>query len=396
MKKIIITVLILISLLSQSVFAFELRAPRTQVKFIEKTADDIFFDNFTTYDEGTDPTSFKVKEYDNHPVEVTEYETPDGKKNVLKLTDTGSGAAILTLDVPECSGPVTFEMRIKAVKTTTDGYGFRMLFQNSAAQNAFTLIRYSDANAWFTYGYSGTNLHLTRNLNHDSEWFVVKVRVDNELRQNGIIIENEQLKSTKVNFGTAAGLYQDFENGRVIGTSLPFITDFEGEVEQIVLTPYGGSAGEFYIDYIKMTKEVPEFKVTKIRAEAELTPEFYQDPKERLLPYELNIIYRGELKYFANKPVTVNGRAMIDADSFADWFGSEVVNNNGMYEIDLDGKKLFFKDSDTSFYIDGNMYTADTPPEYINGFLYIPLRSFATALGDTVLWQDNPKCVEIK
>ena len=212
MRKTVLILLVTLSLLSQSVLAYELRAPRGQVSGVVKGENDIFFEDFTSYDEGADPTSFKVKEYDTHPVEVTEYETPDGKKNVLKIVDTGSGGAVLTLNIPECNGPVTFETRIKAVKTTTDGYGFRMLFQNLASQNAFTLIRYSDANAWFVYGSSGTNMHLTRNLNHDGEWFTVKVRIDNELRVNSIIIENEQIKSTKVNFGTAAGLYQNFEN----------------------------------------------------------------------------------------------------------------------------------------------------------------------------------------
>jgi len=396
MKKTVLILLVTLSLLSQSVFAFELRAPRGQMSGVTRGENDIFFEDFTSYDVGANPSKFIIKETAKQIVEVAETMTPDGEKNVLMIKDTDTGGANLTLPIPQINAPLVMEMRMKSVRTTTEGFGLQMHFQDDEGNNAFRMMRFTDVDGWYQYINAAGSTHLTWNANHDNEWFTLKIRMDPASKQTSIIILNDQIKTTKLNFKGASGVYQDFEKGEVMACQLPWFTEFEGAPTKFLFAAYGKTHGEFYIDYIKFTKDVPDFKHIKVRAEAELTPDFYSDPKERLLPYELNVIYKGEIKYFANKPVIVNGRAMIDADSFADWFGTEVIKNNEMYEFDLDGKKLSFKESDIGFYIDGNTYTADTPPEYINGFLYIPLRSFATALGNTVLWQDNPQCVEIK
>ena len=40
-------------------------------------------------------------------------------------------------------------------------------------------------------------------------------------------------------------------------------------------------------------------------------------------------IYKDDIKYFANPIKTVNGRAIVDASSFATWYGFTLNENNG-------------------------------------------------------------------
>ena len=92
MKKIITILLALSLVLSLSVtgFAWAIREPRpvegAKPKLV-KTADDIFFEDFSTCEEGGLPTTMPVKVSEPSTAEIVEYETLSGKKNVFKIVD---------------------------------------------------------------------------------------------------------------------------------------------------------------------------------------------------------------------------------------------------------------------------------------------------------------------
>ena len=341
MKKLFSLFLALSLVLSLSVngFCYAIRAPRTEeadVKGPSRTADDIFYEDFTGYAEGSKPTSMVVKDTANDPITIVAYDTPDQKgKNCLYYHDT-TGAPSVTLAVPKTGKPVTLELRMKFCQTTTAGFGFIMNFKGNGSE-AFRLTKFSAENDSLSFVNSGGNNVFNKGADFKNQWFTIKVRIDPVNKETGVILENEKLGSTELDIKRATNVWHDKENNRVMAYSQSWYNEFKGEgVDEIILQAYGSAThGDYYIDYIKLTENVPEFKPVKERQDG-AEPQFVKDPAVRLVPNVVNLMYKGEVKYFANPVVLLNGRALVDAKSFASWYGLNLTEENGAYKLSGD------------------------------------------------------------
>ncbi len=318
MKK-LISLLIIVSLtlaLSVTGLAYAIRAPRAEegtAKGIVKTADDIFFEDFTSYAEGSKPTSLTVKDTANDPISIVAYDTPDQKgKNCLYYHDT-TGAPSITLSVPKTGKPVTMELRMKFVPTTTPGFGFIMIFKGNGSE-AFRLTKFSAENDSLSFVNSGGNNVFNKGADFKNQWFTIKVRIDPVNKETGVILENEKLGSTTLDIARATNVWHDKENNRVMAYSQTWYNEFKGDgVDEIMLQAYGSvTSGDYYIDYIKLTENVPEFKPIKERQDG-AEPNVIKDPAVRLVPNVCNVMFKGEVKYMANPVLLFNGRAIVDA-----------------------------------------------------------------------------------
>ncbi|MBR4893313.1 MAG: copper amine oxidase N-terminal domain-containing protein [Clostridia bacterium] len=402
MKKLFILFTILTLSLTYSVnsFAWAVRAPRYEENTgLVKGANDIFFEDFTSYEEGAIPSCFTTVYADAaNPIEVAEYEVSEGKKkNVLKMVDTTS-TNYVDIAVPKVDGAVTFEVRIKFKPTTTPGYGFIMEFQENGV-NAFRIIKFSAANDSLCFVNSAGNNLFSRGADYNNQWFTLKVRIDPETRTTGVILENENFGEAALDLQRAKNTWHDKANKRVMAYSQQWFNEFTGKsVNSIRLQSYGSStSGEYFIDYIKLTKDVPaeDFEPVKERAESK-TVDYVAAPSVRLVPNIINLLYKDEVKYLANPITVVNGRSLVDVNNFASWYGYTVAKNGTSYELTGDKGTLTFNLNDYSFNVNGVAYTTDVAPSEIKGCVYVPVKSFANALGDEVLWQNDPKCVIIK
>ncbi len=403
MKKILVFLLVFSLTLSLSItgFAWAQRAPRGEGVKTVKTADDVFFEDFSSYEEGGLPSTIPVKYTEPSEAEVVEYETPEGKKNVLKLVDNQdvSGGPSATLSVPEHSKPLTLEIRMKHKQTSTNGFGFIMNFTDEAGNYAFRLIRYSGENAQYTFVNSGGSKPLTLGANHDDVWYTVKVRMDPILKQVGIIIESEELKTATLNVAKYANVHTMQEKGQVLAHQLPWYNEYSDEtVTKISMNAYGNTCGEYYIDYIKFTENVPEDEYLPERERAESKEaEITSEPVKRLVPNVTNVMFKGDVKYFANPVKLINGRALVDVNEFALWYNLNLTEENGIYKLSGEGANFEFTINSYSYTFNNSAVSTDSAPQILDNCLYIPVKSFATALGSQVSWSEDPEqCVIIE
>lgn len=402
MKKIITLLLILSLVLSLSVtgFAWAVREPRGEKVESSKTKDDIFFEDFSTYEEGGLPNTMSINVAEPSTAEIAEYETLSGKKNVLKIIDNQdvSGGVTTTLTVPEHTEPLTFEIRMKHKKTITAGWGFVMDFKDAQGNNAFRLIRFSADNDSYCFVNSGGNKPITKGANHDDVWYTVKLRMDPQKKQVGIIIESDELRTATLAVAKYANVLPLQDEGKVLAYSLPWFNEFSSDrVSKITMTTYSNTAGEYYIDYAKFTNNVPEedFLPVRTRAESKET-NVVADPSIRLIPNIVNLKYKGEIKYLANQIILNNGRSMMDAEEFAALYGMELSKEENAYKLSGEVGEIIFELDAYNFKSKGNTVTTDTTPMKENNIIYIPIKSFASSLGSTISWQDDPQCVIIE
>ncbi|MBE7020200.1 MAG: hypothetical protein E7411_02035 [Ruminococcaceae bacterium] len=402
MKKLFSLILAVSLILSISVtgFSYAIRAPRLEEgesNGVVRTADDIFFEDFTSYAEGSKPTSVIVKDTANDPISIVAYDTPDRKgKNCLYYHDT-TGAPSITLSVPKTGKPVTMELRMKFCQTTTAGFGFIMNFKGNGSE-AFRLTKFSAENDSLSFVNSGGNNVFNKGADFKNQWFTVKVRIDPVNKETGVILENEKLGSTELDIKRATNVWHDKENNRVMAYSQSWYNEFKGEgVDEIILQAYGSAThGDYYIDYIKLTENVPEFKPIKERQDgAEAST--IKDPVERLVPNVCNVMYKGEVKYMVNPVLLINGRALADVKDFAKWYGLALSGDNEAYKLSGNLGVIEFKADAYSYTFNGSAASTDTAPQFKDNCLYVPIKSFANTLGSTVSWQDTPeKCVIIE
>lgn len=403
MKKILSVLLVITLTLSLSItgFAWAQRAPRGESLKTVRTADDIFFEDFSSYEEGGLPNTMTLKYNDPSSAEIVEYETLSGKKNALKLVDnhSESGGVTINLPVPEHNKPLMFETRMKHIATSTLGFGLVMDFTDAAGNRAFRLIRFSNENAAYTFVNSGGNKPITLGANHDDIWYTVKVRMDPNLKQVGIIIESEELKTATLNVAKYANVHPMQEKGQVLAYQLPWFNEFSSErVTKITMSTYGNTCGEYYYDYIKFTENVPEDEYLPVRERAESKEiEITSDPQVRLVPNVTNVMFKGEVKYFANPVLLINARALVDANEFAKWYNLTLTEEGGTYKMSGDLGIIEFKLDNYSYTFNGKTVSTDTAPQIKNDCIYIPIKSFANSLGSSVSWQDQPEqCVIIE
>jgi len=253
------------------------------------SAKPLFFENFTGYSEGDKvPVYLGTLARQGTTVSLEKAEDiSDNEKTMLKVSDNSTtySADMLNIDVPDYDRILTFEIRFKLKRTSTNGFGMIMNFtdgQTYYSNNAFRIIKFTGANDGLTYVNSNGNTTFTGGVNFNDEWFTMKVRMDTLLKQTAITIENDGFAQdvrdslTKYNY-----VWQDIENKKIIAYNQPWYNEYNsGNIRKIYISTYGGSCGEYYIDYIKFGEGGEDMYPVRTRAKSQ-PYNTIPDPKPR-------------------------------------------------------------------------------------------------------------------
>ena len=245
----------------------------------------LLFENFTGYQEGLtmgsdnrfpDNQNIITRVYsDTQSVSVVKAEDANqNEKNILKISDTSNryGSA-LEIIVPEYERILTFEIRFKLNKTTTEGFAFNMGFYGDTARTkqAFSIEKSSGADSGLYYVNSGGNTIFTGGVNMNDEWFTMKVRMDTLLEQTAISIENDGFsKDVSESINRYNYLWQDIVNKKVIAYNQSWYNEYEsGNIKKIYISTGSGTCGDYYIDYIKLGEGGEEIYPVRTRAKSQ-------------------------------------------------------------------------------------------------------------------------------
>ncbi|MBE7020202.1 MAG: hypothetical protein E7411_02045 [Ruminococcaceae bacterium] len=255
------------------------------VKGIITSPKSLLFENFTGYQEGLtmgsdnrfpDNQNIITRVYsDTQNVSVVKTEIVNHReKNILKISDTSNryGSA-LEIIVPQYERILTFEIRFKLNKTTTEGFAFNMGFYGDTARTkqAFSIEKSSGADSGLYYVNSGGNTIFTGGVNMNDEWFTMKVRMDTLLEQTAISIENDGFsKDVSESINRYNYLWQDMINKKVIAYNQSWYNEYEcGNIKKIYISTGSGTCGDYYIDYIKLGEGGEEIYPVRTRAKSQ-------------------------------------------------------------------------------------------------------------------------------
>ena len=249
------------------------------------SAKPMIFENFTSYPEGLtfgSDTRFPgnqniisrvYSDTQNLSVIKTE-DVNENVKEVLQISDDSTRyASAIEIIVPEYDRILTFEIRFKLKKTTTDGYAFQMNFFGDTARTkeAFTIAKDSSATSGIYYKNNSGNTAFTGGVNLDGEWFTLKVRMDTLTKQTGISIEGEAFsQDVSEIINTYNYVWQDLVNKKVLAYNQPWYDEYDGEnIKKIYISTGSGTCGDYYIDYIKLGEGGEEIFPVRTRAKSQ-------------------------------------------------------------------------------------------------------------------------------
>ncbi len=245
----------------------------------------LLFENFTGYQEGLtmgsdnkfpDNQNIITRVYsDTQSVSVVKAEDANqNEKNMLKISDKSSryGSA-LEITVPEYERILTFEIRFKLKKTTTDGYAMHINFYGDAARTkeAFSIQKDTSATSGLYYVNNGGNTTFTGGVNMDGEWFTMKVRMDTLTKQTAISIEGEAFsQDVSETINAYNYVWQDLINKKVLAYNQPWYYEYDsGNIKKIYISIVSGTCGDYYIDYIKLGEGGEEIYPVRTRAKSQ-------------------------------------------------------------------------------------------------------------------------------
>ena len=294
--------------------------------------------------------------------------------NKLKFVDPGAGAyAGVRVDVPEYDDIITFEMRFKLTKTTTDGYGFIINFLGSDSNRAFRIIKYTAPTDTLCFVNSGTNNSLMGKIDMNGEWYTLKVKMDTCLKISDVSVSNDIYKEDDITASNETYVWQDKNNGRMISYNQSWISDYSGgDITDIEILNYSSTAGECLIDYIALYEYDESFKEERIRAQSK-DIKTYSDPVIRLVPNKSNIIYNGEVMYSVYEPVIKDNVILVEAETIADILDMDFTDNKTYYTFKKGVHTFKFNPDGNSYYYNEREKSLSAPLFTEDDALYIPL-----------------------
>lgn len=257
----------------------------------------LLFENFTEFNEGKIfakderiDVNNKIIVRKNNSDSVTklslikEKDFNQNEKNMLKINDnsTSYGQALEIL-VPNYERILTFEIRFKLNKTTTDGNAFHMTFyvDNEKTKQAFSIDKSSAADSGLYYVNNEGNTTFTGGADMDDKWFTMKVRMDTLLKQTAISLTSDVFyEDLSENLNKYNYVWQDILNKKVIAYNKPWYNEYEGNIKKIYISTASETCGDYYIDYIKLGEGGEEIYPTRTRAKSQ-PYNTIPDPKPR-------------------------------------------------------------------------------------------------------------------
>lgn len=243
----------------------------------------LFFENFTGYEKNGYAKGLIPRTYTDATSGVTKYADEDGVvKNMLFFNDKSTtNTTRFDLTLPEYKGVITFEMKIKFIKTSTVGFGMMMDFTGNG-NRAFRVIKYADsATNGLTYICNSTMTVSGKNTEFDGEWFTIRMRIDSDRHINQMLMQNRNFGVNTVDLSNTSYVWQNKKDSSLLAYNLMWYNEFadSGEkIDKISVYTYAKSCGEYYIDYIRVLEDEEEYKVERVRAPSKYI-ERIPDPK---------------------------------------------------------------------------------------------------------------------
>ncbi len=387
-KSVISLILVCTVFFSTIAFAEALRRDPELIKETvrpQPQSNDIFFDDFTNYAEGSRPTVTRSNG-NNGTLLVGVNDVGGGlKKNCLELTDLAdSGGPQAIIDMPNPTGIVSVETRYKY--TSTDGAPwsvFRLTLHGNDKGTAKEFARFSLQSGNGHHYYNSGGLDQTPVLSEpvkEEIWYHVKMYVDFNTSLAYTVFTNES--TGKTTYATEKSFYSEY---------------VAQELMQVRITSSVGT-GKWTVDYVRVSqeKELPDFPEEDTDIPKGVEAIKVQGAVNHAVPGRINIKLDGRYKYLSAAPyISDNGRVMVSVKNIANIFGLGYTRNGFCFTMKSGESEYVFNAGEAQFTADGklvDLLEASVQKAYQ---LYVPLRSVAETLGYEVGYDAENRCVII-
>lgn len=346
---------------------------------------DIFFEDFTSVEEGFLPSSTSGQKNDNINVTTASYDIGGGaEKNCLVIDDLNHAAAYsggqATVSVGNQTGLIGVEIRYKYLPSETSNWAsFEMQFKDLAGkQISRTCVASGNGTTHFNYGGPGTYALEATRIVHDG-WYTLTYVLDlDEKRLDGMLTnETTGVVTQTLN----SEYYQDGGNNL---TNLNFVASY-----------YGGT---YVIDYIRVTKETGRMEESETvdNIEKGRPAETVAKPVSHAVKEKVNITLDGKYKYTTKNPVVEGEAVLVTAKNVASIFnlsyymtvdGAVIKSDKNLYTIAPDGSGI--KKNKNPMSLSASCKAEDKQ-------VFIPIGDIAEDLGYEYSYNSETNTVEIK
>lgn len=359
---------------SASAFAAAVRIdPKSVVEIPNRSkANDVFYEDFTSVEEGTVPSSASSTSGSDGYVTTASHDIGGGvTKNCYEIADTNHNAAYGgpngTISVGTQSGGILgVEIRYKYVPTgSSDWASFEIRFLDSAGKQ-FSRTVVASANGTTNFNYGGTGnaaLEKTR-IAHDT-WYTLNYIIDFDEQRLDAMLKNE---GTGVITQVSDSEYYS-ETGSKNLKSLNFVASY-----------YGGT---YVIDYVRVSKESERMGTmeTDLNIQKGRPAEYTAKPVTHAVAEKTNITLDGKYKYTTKDPKVEGEAVLVTAKNIASIFnlgyyitadGAVIQSGDTKFTVAKDGSGI--KKGNTAMKLSADCTAEDKQ-------VFIPIKDIAEAIG---------------
>lgn len=109
-------------------------------------------------------------------------------------------------------------------------------------------------------------------------------------------------------------------------------------------------------------------------------------PKVFPVQRELTVTWNGSAMHLTSAPVLRDNTVLIPMRELFEAFGAKVTYDKGSITATREGRVIQMTVYSKTVVVDGKTTEMDTPPTYVNGKTYVPLRFLSQSLGAAVQW----------
>lgn len=390
----LIAVLFLINISIISAFGYAVKTPEFPEKQVSyKSAKDISFDDFTTYEENDYPIGIGSSLGTGVSLGVGIEKTPDYQnKNVLKLIDESSdGAGYFSIKIPDTENAYTLVTRFKFKKTSSAILPFRFEGRGSG-QQAFFLEWSLSEYIKYRITAPSTNKYLTNKIHFEPDvWYTLKIRPDFNKRTTAISIQGDTFKKEGVT--TLEPVKINRNTGTIFVDGLEWNNTYTlPKIEEMRFNLFGNTdKGEFHFDYIRIEGDSEPIEFEKV-VYPKISIEKIASPVERRFSDKINLKVNGEYFRPSSNLYIMNDLIMIKANDFARLNGlgciitaDDIIMKDGLNEITINIGTNIAKVNNEIVSFTMN----------IGKDAYIPLDEIAKKMNFTVNYSAESNTVEI-
>ena len=390
MKKgaLCVTLLLLLAIPVQG-FAYAKREKRdfgaAQQISSKRSANDVFFDDFSEYGEGVLPAGYSAGGLSLGKVETRSVVNADGvKKNSLAFVDetdggTSSYAGVSAIrSFPLQTGSVAIETSFKFETISNPNCSFAIVGRQGNTRVIRLIVWSSGGVLSYHDGSGGGDLATTKML-EPGVWYNLRVVADFNNRTVDVRCQSDAIKNGSV----PAASEVNKDAGIVMHRGFKMYENFQGEGIDNIHISTEVFTGAYYIDYLKVEKDAPPMpEIGQGTRPAPIPAPTVPDPVVGPISGRVNVNYNGEFMYYADRPKLVDGTVFMNIGDIGKTLGLECKTSESAYTLSRDGAPPL------------TIAFADARREEERD--YVPIRLAATHFGLQIDWDGETKTVYLK